>query len=568
MNSRFLLATLSLFGVLSGIQGCRPSTGSTANTPVPSATSPQNLPASGPGMFEDIASKAGIDFTWGHNGRTPLVVLEVMPAGVAIADFDSDGLMDIFLVGNDKSVNNGKCALYRNLGNEKFQNVTVGSGLEQPGNYMGCAVGDVDNDGKPDLLVTGYGVNRLYRNLGGNKFADVTAQSGLQSPSPTSWHTSASFADIDNDGKLDLYIGRYVIFNDKVMQFCDYGKLQASCGPLFYDPQIGSLYRNVGGFRFKDVTHQMGVDESKGKCLGVAFADINGDGWTDFYLANDEMPGDLFINQKGKKFREEAVLAGIALSSGGQVQGAMGVDWGDYNRDGKLDLVITTFHFEPTSLYTAMEGGVFQNRNVETGLDQPSRPYVGFGTKWVDFDNDGWLDLPVANGHIHDNQEHIDKFSFYRQPIQLFMSQQGQTFVEKTQEAGAGFTKPGVGRGLAVGDLNNDGLEDLVVCDLEGPVRVLMNRMPKTGNWLRVKLEGTRSNRMGIGARVKVTAGGKQFLAEANTDGSYLSASDPRIHVGLGAGVEPEQVEVRWPSGKKSLIKNPGFNKEITIKEP
>ncbi|MCS6777222.1 MAG: CRTAC1 family protein [Chloroherpetonaceae bacterium] len=564
MNVRLLFGgLLCALMALPGVSGCRPTP---ASVPPPAVPVAQSAGRSS-GWFEDIARPAGIDFALGHGGKTPLVVLEVMAAGVAIADFDGDGWMDLFLVGQEGTGNTGRCALYRNLGNERFQDVTAGSGLEAPGYYMGCAVGDLDNDGRPDLLVTGYGVNRLYRNRGNFRFVDVTRQSGLESPSPTSWHTSASFADIDNDGRLDVYIGRYVIFHDKTVQLCDYGKLQASCGPLFYDPQIGSLYRNLGGFRFKDVTRQMGVDQAKGKCLGVAFADVNGDGWSDFYLANDEMPGDLFINEKGRTFREEAVMTGVALSAAGQVQGAMGIDWGDYNRDGLLDLIVTTFHFEPTSLYAATRDGVFQNRNVEAGLDQPSRPYVGFGVKWVDLDNDGWLDLPVANGHIHDNQELIDKFSAYRQPIQLFMNQQGRTFVERTAEAGPGFSTPAVGRGLAVGDLNNDGLQDLVVCDLEGPVRVLINRMTGTGNWVRVKLEGTRSNRMGIGAQVRVVAGGRTYLAEARTDGSYLSSNDPRVHIGLGKA-RPERLEVRWPSGRKTVLSRPPVNRELTIREP
>lgn len=550
--------------------GCRPQPNAAATVSRPPAAAPPVQAApSGPAWFEDIAASSGITFALGHKGKTPLTVLEEMAAGAAIADFDGDGLMDIFLVGQEGTGNTGRCALYKNLGNEKFQDVTAGSGLEEPGYYMGCAVGDVDNDGKPEILVTGYGVNRFYRNLGKNKFADVTKQAGLQSPTPTSWHSSAGFADIDNDGKLDLYIGRYVVFDDKALQFCDYvnGKVKSSCGPRFYDPQIGSLYRNLGNLRFQDVTRATGVDETKGKCLGVAFADINDDGWVDFYVGNDESPGDLFINEKGRKFRENASPAGVALSYGGEVQGAMGIDWGDYDRNGQFDLVVTTYQFEPTSLYAAVGEGFYQNRSVEAGLDQATRPMVGFGAKWVDIDNDGWLDLPTANGHIHDNQELIDKLSTYRQPMQLFMNQQGKSFADKTAEAGPGFTTPAVGRGLAVGDLNNDGLQDLVVSDLEGTVRVLLNRKKETGRWLRVRLEGTKSNRQGIGARVTVSAGQERWIAEATTGGSYFSASDPRVHFGLGSVEKIDRIEVRWPSGKRSVVANPRPDSEIQVKE-
>jgi enediyne biosynthesis protein E4 len=566
MSTRLLLASLVLIG-LNSVSGCRPVPPSGATVPPPTTQAGQPAP-SGPAWFEDIAKSAGITFELGHHGKTPLTLLEVTSAGCALADFDADGLLDIFLIGVDKTGNTGRCALYRNLGNEKFQDITTGSGLEKPGNYMGCAVGDVDNDGKPDLLVTGYGVNRLFRNLGGSKFADVTAQSGLESPSPTSWHTSAGFADIDNDGRLDLYIGRYVVFNDSVLQFCDYNKRKSACGPRFYDAEIGSLYRNVGPFHFKDVTREMGVAGADGKCLGVAFSDTNEDGWLDLYLGNDEMPGNLFVNRKGKTFQEEGSLAGVALAADGEMQGAMGVDFGDYDRNGKQDLIVTTFHFEPTSLYAGVGKGLFQNRSMESGIDQATRPYVGFGVKWVDVDNDGWLDLAMVNGHIHDKQELMDKFSAYRQPMQLFMNQQGKSFQDRAVEGGPGFTTPGVGRGLAVGDLNNDGLQDIVITDLEGPVRVLINRIPKKGHWLRVRLEGTKSNRQGIGAHLTVVVGPNRWVAEATTSGSYLSANDSRVHFGLGDAAQIDRLEVRWPGGKRSVVTNPSINSEISIKEP
>lgn len=528
-----------------------------------------------PAWFEERAAAAGIDFRMGYGGKGPLTVLEVMGAGSAICDFDGDGDADIFLVGQEKVGNPGRCALYHNNGDGTFRDVTAGSGLERPGLYMGCAVGDVDNDGRPDLLVTGYGVNRLYRNLGKGRFADVTARAGLQSPSPTHWHSSAAFADVDNDGLLDVYIGRYVVFNEHSQKFCDYGEsgeIKASCGPNFYDPQQGSLYRNLGGFRFQDVTRQTGLDTAHGKCLGVTFADVNGDGWTDLYLGNDEMPGDLFINDRGKRFRDEALRSGVALAGDGDVQGAMGVDFGDFDRNGRMDLVVTTYQFEPTSLYAQSVGNgpslIFEHRGLAMGIDPPSRPLVGFGAKFVDVNNDGWLDLAVANGHIHDNQEQIDRFSHYRQPMHLFISDGGKAYVERAKEAGPGFTTPGVGRGLSVGDLNNDGRLDLVITDLEGPTRVLINRMRETGNWLRIDLRGTRSNRMGLGSRITVTAGTQQWVAEATTGGSYFSASDCRTHFGLGSVKSVDRIEVRWPSGKRSVVKNPRINADLTLQEP
>ncbi|HEU4753381.1 MAG TPA: CRTAC1 family protein, partial [Armatimonadota bacterium] len=536
------------------------------NAPQPSRARPASTPPPA-GWFEDQARHAGITFRLGHHGKTPLTVLETMGTGCATADLDGDGHADLLLVGQQETGNTGRCALYRGDGKGSFADVTPGSGLETPGLYMGCAVADVDNDGKPDLLVTGYGVCRLFRNLGGMRFRDITDGSGLAALSPTDWCTSAAFGDVDRDGKLDLYIGRYVVFNEHTLQFCDYGGVKASCGPKFYDPQFGRLYRNTGGGRFQDWTQKWGLGSQQGKCLGAAFADVNGDGWPDLYIGNDEMPGDLFINRQGKGFTNEGLSAGVALSSDSQMQGAMGVDFGDFNRDGRPDLFVTTFEQEPVSLYANRGNTLFEHVSLSMGLDQ-TRSMVGFGTRFVDLDNDGWPDLPVANGHIHDNQSQVDRLSSYPQPMQLFMNRKGTFMDDRSREAGPGFTTPMVGRGLAVADFDEDGRPDLLVMDLEGTPRLLMNRMPETGNWLRVRLEGTRSNRSGIGAKVTVVAGPERWTAEAAAGGSYLSTSDPRLHFGLGAAKQVDRVEVRWPSGKVSTLARPAVGGEVRIREP
>jgi enediyne biosynthesis protein E4 len=570
MSKKPLVITACLVLLLiAGIVAARRKEPDPRPIPAPQAAAPATSPA----WFEDRAEAIGVRFRLGHHGRTPLPVLDLMAAGCAILDYDSDGHADIFLVGPKGVGDAGKCALFHNNGDGTFTDVTKDSGLEEPGMYMGCAVGDVDNDARPDILVTGYGVVRLFRNAGRGKFTDVTKGSGLEAPSPTAWATSAAFSDVDRDGKLDLYIGRYVIFTEKSLQFCDYGPLKSACGPLFYDPQLGSFYRNAGGTRFKEMTREYGLETPHGKCLGVTFADINQDGWPDLYLGNDEMPGDLYINQQGKRFVEEGTPAGAALSGDGTMQGAMGVDFGDYDRDGRLDLIVTTYQSEPFSLYhnsgpaPGLAGCGFQNRSVMVGLDHQTRTPVGFGTKFVDVDNDGWLDLPVVNGHVHDNQELIDKLTTYKQPLQLFMSQEGKAFVDKAKEAGPGFTTPAVGRGLATGDLDSDGRPDIVMTDLEGHARVLMNRVPAPGKWLRIQLEGTKSNRFGIGAHVTVFAGDKRWVGEVTTGGSYLSASDPRLHVGLGSLDRVDRVEVRWPSGAKSTIQSPKVPGDLRIKE-
>ena len=532
----------------------------------------RSLPADFKPWFEDVAISAGINNPMGHNGKTPLTVLEVMGPGCAVCDFDGDGHADILVAGQAGPVGGGKCKLYRNNGNGTFTDVTAGSGLEAPGNYMGIAVGDIDNDGKPDIVITGYGVVKLFRNLGNCKFQDITKNSGIEAPSSTSWATSAAFADVDRDGKLDLYIARYVIFNDKTIQFCDYG-MKASCGPIFYDPQIGSMYRNVGNGKFKDVTGEWGMDGARGKTLGAAFADVNGDGWPDLYLGNDEMPGDLYLNlgaasSKAKRFKSTGVESGVGMSGAGQMQGAMGVDFGDYDHDGRPDLFVTTFEFEQKSLYHNGEGALFNIVSQQTGIGPATANFVGFGTKFIDVNNDGWLDIAIANGHIHDNQTKIDKLGAYAQPLQLFINDNGRAFVNRSLEAGTGFTTPAVGRGLATGDLNDDGLVDVVVTDVEGNLRVLMNRNQDHNNWLRITLTGTHCNRMAIGARVTVKAGEETWAAECTTGGSYLSASDPRLHFGLGKHTSVDSVTVNWPDGKQSTVKNPHVPGDLAVVEP
>jgi hypothetical protein len=382
----------------------------------------------------------------------------------------------------------------------------------------------------------------------------------------TEWNSAAAFGDFDNDGWVDLYVGKYVVFNAQTPQFCDFAGVRANCKPQIYEAQKGALYRNLGGGRFQDVTQSAGLTDQHGKTLGAIFADYNRDGRADLYLANDGMPCDLYENVGGR-FRNVGTMSGTAYREGGDTQAGMGVDFADYDGDGWFDLIVTTFQGEETSLYANRKGTHFEPRSTSLGLDVTTRAMVGFGTRFADFDNDGWTDLVIANGHVRDNEEKVDRFSSYRQPAQLFMNQKGERFVERSQQAGVGFTTPAVGRGLATGDFDRDGRMDVLVVDLEGAPRLLMNRQSTKNSWIGFRLRGTRSNRLGLGAVVTVTIGGRSYVSECRTSGSYFSASSPVLHFGLGDVSGTAQATVHWSSGARTTLKNLSLNGYCAIVE-
>jgi hypothetical protein len=516
--------------------------------------------------FRDEAEARGLRLAENYAGRRPLTIRQTAGVGVALWDYDGDGWLDVFLVGHTDFNAGGHGALLHNRGDGSFEDRTAGSGLNVSGAWHGCAVGDFDNDGRPDLFLTGFGGCRLFHNLGRGRFKDVTLGSGLEPRSSTEWATSAAFADVDCDGHVDLFVGRYVRFTPADLQLCDYHGVKSACGPKSYDPQQGALYRNLGGGKFQDVSRQWGLDKQEGKTLGVAFADANGDGYPDLYLANDEMPGNLFLNQEGRGFREVGASSGAAGGAGGDVQGGMGVDWGDYDGDGRLDLFVATFQYEDCSLYRNLGRGQFEHVSRAVGLGDATRSFVGFGARFIDFDRDGRPDLITANGHIQDNVQQVNAATTYRQPLQLFHNVDGKQFEDVSQRAGRSVQIPLVGRGLAVGDVDNDGDPDVVVTDLEGEPRLLINRAASSANWLKIQLQGSRSNRMGIGAAVRVRTAGAQQIQEGHTCGSYLSSQDPRLLFGLGSAVEAS-VEVRWPSGKITHRGRVAANQLITISE-
>lgn len=531
------------------------------SAPSPAAKTPAAVP-----LFEERARAAGLMGRPGRARKDALTILEMMGSGVAVFDFDNDGWDDILLVAQEGFGHTGRCTLYRNRGDGTFADATPGSGLDRPGYFMGCATADIDNDGRVDLFLSGYGINRLLRNLGGGRFEDITRQAGLQARSATDFTSAAAFGDFDGDGKVDLYLGRYIVFNSAARQHCQFGKVNGACPPWVYTPQFGSLYRNVDGRSFKDVTREAGLTDQHGKTLGAIWTDYNRDGRPDLYLANDGVAGDLYENA-GRRFRNVGTITGCAYNSMGGAQAGMGVDSADYNGDGWPDLVVATFRQEPTSLYANRNGKFFDHRSLAAGLDVPTRLWTGFGTRLLDLDNDGRPDLVHANGHVLEKEMLIDRFSSYPQPMQLFMNQDGEHFRDASGEAGPGFTTPAVGRGLAAGDFDHDGRMDLVVSDLEGSVRLLMNRMPASNRWIGFRLRGTKSNRMALGAVVTTTVDKHTYAAECRTSASYFSASTPLVRFGVGTAAGPAQAKIRWPSGAETTLTGLTLNRDYTVDE-
>jgi hypothetical protein len=546
--------------------------------------------SSSPARFTDVTAAAGIRFALGHGGKSPLTIRETIGTGAAFFDYDDDGWCDLYLVGQEGTAAKGRGALYHNEGNGAFRDASAGSGLDRPAFWTGCATGDWNGDGRMDLLLTGDGCLGLYENRGEGRFLDVTARAGLPQ---RGWATSAAFADIDRDGRLDLFVGRYLRFGPGTPEFCTYRDVQAACPPTHYDPQFGSLYWNSGS-RYVDVTRTAGMDKSHGKTLGVAFADYDADGQVDLYLANDGVPGDLFHN-RGKavpvagsplapRFENVGLETGTGYNGAGGEQAGMGVDWGDINGDGRPDLLVTTFQREPTSLYRNEGGGQFVEQGEAAGIGAATVGSLGFGAKLVDLDNDTRLDLVIANGHVQDTIARIQPGVTYPQRPQLFINRGeggvdpstpgrgGRTHSAASRfeevDGGPPFARPIVGRGLATADWDNDGDIDLLITDLEGAPLLLRNESPPTrAHWLQIDLVGTRSNRMGIGARISIRAGHRSWSREVTTGGSYLSASDRRAHFGLGPLTRIDHLTIRWPSGRITRIANPTLDRVLTVRE-
>lgn len=503
---------------------------------------PAGAAAAEPFYFTDQTDSAGLTFRYGEPpAERPLSVLETAPGGCAFLDYDLDGRLDVFLAGLTQ------WGLFRNVGGGRFRDVTPDVSGNPRGPWMGCAVGDYDNDGYPDVLVTGYRACALLRNLRGRRFQDTAERAGLRRDL---WTTSAAFADIDADGWLDLYVGAYLDYHLGRQDLCRFGSQWTACGPEMYGPERGRLYRNLGDGRFQDRTEPSGLSAAAGKTWGVGFADYDADGDPDLYLANDQVRANLFRNDGGFRFTEVGTTLGTAYAAGGGVQGGMGVDWADYNGDGRLDLFVPTYVQQENALYRQGADGLFQVVSADVGLSRPTLPYVAFGSGFLDADNNGALDLFVANGHIRSNVDQLGSGESYAQPLQLFANDGSGRFSDVSSRSGPPFRTPLVGRGVAFGDYDDDGRVDILVADLNGSARLLRNESGSKGNWISIQLDGGPRNRDAIGALVTARSSGLTQVRQVTTGRSVLSACDPRVHLGLGAAGQVDAVTVRWPDGK------------------
>jgi len=519
-------------------------------------------------VFE-LRSPAGLDFTLENSPTPQKYLIETMPGGVALLDYNRDGRLDIFFV------NGGRIAspmslpesfdrrnpkywnrLFRQNQDGGFTDVTERAGLAHvaDGNYgMGVAVGDYDNDGYPDLYVTNYGKNILYHNNGNGTFSDVTEKAGVAAGG---WSASAGFVDYDNDGKLDLFVTRYMLWDTKTSKDCG-GNYHTYCPPEEFPATTSILYHNNGDGTFTDVSERSGIAFPKGRALGVAFADYDNDGYTDIYVANDGMQQYLFHNNRKGAFTERALSSGAGLSEDGRRLSGMGVVFQDYDNDQKPDVIVTELPREIYGVYHNEGAGTFGYASLETGLGMLSSGSSGWGVGLEDFDNDGWKDLFVAQGHVLDNVEEIDPSLHYREKPMLALNRGG-----RFERVESGISTPVAARGAAFGDLNNDGWQDAVMTVLGGRPEVLLNR-GGAEHWLTLALRGTRSNRDGFGARVLVNG----QMRVATSAGSYLCSNDPRLHFGLGQS-KTARIEVDWPSGTRQIMNDVLADQFLEIREP
>ena len=520
--------------------------------------------------FREITAPAGIHFAHNNGAFGKKWLPETMGPGCAFIDYDNDGWPDILLINGTDWPGHPKdgattLKLYHNNHDGTFTDVTRKAGLAIPMFGMGVAVGDYDNDGFDDIFVTAVGQSHLFHNNGNGTFTDVTKATGLWGPNEFS--TSAAWVDYDRDGKLDLVVSNYVQWSEQGDLYCTLdGTHKSYCTPESYKGTSVRLWHNLGGGKFEDATQKAGLFDPTSKSLGIAILDMNGDGWPDILIANDTQPNKLYLNKKNGTFEERAVSAGIAFSEDGIARAGMGVDAADYDHSGLASLVITNFSNQMLSLYHNEGNGLFVDEAPRSEVGRATLITLGFGCFFFDYDNDGWQDILVADGHIENDIERVQKRVSYAEAPHLFRNLGHGKFEEVTSGLGAGFAAPKVARGAAYADINNDGALDVLLMTNGGPAHLYRNE-GGTNQSLRVKLVGTKSNRDGIGAVVRVTtAGDKQWLM-MRSGSSYLSQSELVLTFGLGSKTKADALEIQWPSGQMDHLSNIAAGQTVTIQE-
>ncbi len=544
----------------------------------PSPNAPVRLP-----MFRDVARTVGLDFVHINGASEQRFLPEILGSGGLFLDVDNDGWLDVFLVDGgsiaDATVaGRARHRLYRNRGNGTFEDVTAASGIRHREYGMGACAGDYDNDGLIDLYVTNVGSNQLYRNAGHGRFTEVPNAGGAD---PNLWSTSCAFLDIDRDGDLDLFVTNYVDALVNKNPFCGIAgppPVRDYCHPLMYPPSHSVLYRNTGPSTplgagkksFEDISTSSGVAALRGNGLGVAVADVDDDGWPDVFVANDAMPNFLFHNNADGTFTDIAGVSGVAVTSDGKAKAGMGTAFADFGGNGRLGLIVTNHEAEMHSVFLNVDGAIFSDVTMRSGVGPTTRPYVGFGVAFFDCDNDTDLDIAIANGHVMANVSSLRGGGKFAQRNLLLRNSDGR-FENVTNQAGPGFSIELVSRALAAGDIDNDGDLDLLVTNNGAGVNLLLNEglaeAAGRANAMLIRVIGTKSNRSGIGTRLTLTTGGRRQLREVQSGSSYLTQNDLRAHFGLGAANRSERLEIRWPSGATEVVQDLPANHVITVRE-
>jgi hypothetical protein len=531
--------------------------------------------------FRDVARQRGLDFVHTNGASDDKYFPEIMGSGGLFLDFDEDGWLDIFLVDGgsfaDPAVaRRARHRLFRNRGNGSYEDVTAASGIRPRGYGMGACAGDIDNDGLIDLYVTNVGPNLLYRNGGRGRFTEIPNAGGAAG---NGWSTSCAFLDVNRDGFLDLFVTDYVDAQSGPNRFCGVSgppPIRDYCHPLIYPPLTSALYRNTGRGTFENVSEASGVGRHRGNGLGVAVSDVDDDGWPDVFVANDSMPNFLFRNRRNGTFDEIGGLAGVAVSADGKAKAGMGTAFADFAGTGQPGLIVTNHETEMHSLFVNSGAGLFSDVTLRSGLGPATRPYVGFGVAFLDYDHDTDLDIAIANGHVMANAGQLRAGAKYAQR-NLLLRNDGGRFVDTKAAAGPGFAPELVSRGLAAGDIDNDGDVDLLITNNGAEANLLLNEglAPRsdaeaagsTGHAILVRVIGEKSNRSAIGARLILSAGSTRFLREVHSGSSYLGQNDLRAHIGLGQATRAERLEIRWPSGATETIENLPANHIFTVRE-